>query len=499
MMPFWHNSHMAGARIALNIDRIEIKNFRCFAEAQIDFDPNLTVFIAHNGQGKSALLDAIRVALWPYVAGFDLGSTTNDTTGIQTDDVRRVQVRAHEMEPRTPSVIVAKGHIATPNLMLQMFPDSRRELSWSEIRTRSSIHRNAKTKNMKLGAHKTLSQCAAVLQEQVFSNSSESQALPIVAYYGADRGGLPRPQSSMKLQPEIYSKTSAYRNCLASSAKFSQFATWFQFTFLDMRNSQLRNLEKNLPLNTGLSDDTTAHIEVVRQAVNQVLTKHTGWKDLSYSSVHGIVLNHEEQGELKVSQLSDGIRSILALAGDIAFRCHKLNPHYGKQAAQLTAGIVMIDEIDLHLHPEWQQTILTDLQTAFPQIQFIVTTHSPQVLTTVPAHCIRQLESEYNETAGQRQTVARTVEQQTQGIPSSDVLAEVMGVNPVPDVEAARQLNRYHALIAQGLHENLEGQELRRKLDVHFGRQHPRILDCERAIRFQAFKQRLPARTGGDA
>ncbi len=74
---------------------------------------------------------------------------------------------------------------------------------------------------------------------------------------------------------------------------------------------------------------------------------------------------------------------MLALVGDIAYRCYKLNAHLGEEAPQRTHGIVMIDEVDMHLHPSWQQTVLTDLCSAFPKLQFIVTTHSPQVLSTV--------------------------------------------------------------------------------------------------------------------
>lgn len=482
----------------MRIDRIEIKNFRCFAETQIAFDPKLTVFVAHNGQGKSALLDAIKVVLWPYVAGFDLGSTTNDATGIQIDDVRRVRIRAHHMEWQGPSIIEAKGHIAVPSAMRQLKLTTETHLPWIESRIRTSVHKNAKTKTIRLSTQQTLEQCAKALQAQVFANSGLQDDLPILAYYGAERGKLPAATNG--ISGESYSRTFAYRNCLDPSVSYSHFANWFTLAFVAMRNAQLRNLERQVSPDTKLPEDLTAPINVVRQAVNQILEKRTGWKQLSYSAEHQqLVLEHDDHGELKVSQLSDGIRNMLAMVGDIAYRCYKLNAHYGDEAARKTAGIVMIDEVDLHLHPEWQQTVLADLQAAFPQIQFITTTHSPQVLSTVEARCIRQLESELDDVSGQAQTVVRNVNVQTQGIPSSAVLAEVMGVNPVPDVAAARQLERYHAMISQGRHESLEGQELRNQLDAHFGLQHPLILDCDRAIRFHAFKQKLPARTNGNA
>lgn len=101
---------------------------------------------------------------------------------------------------------------------------------------------------------------------------------------------------------------------------------------------------------------------------------------------------HQDAGTMPVAQLSDGVRNMMGLVADIAFRATKLNPHLGLEAARQTAGIVLIDEVDMHLHPSWQQTVLASLQEAFPNIQFIVTTHSPQVLSTVSREHIRVLE-----------------------------------------------------------------------------------------------------------
>lgn len=84
----------------MRIEHLYLKNYRCFETLSVDIHPQMTVLVAPNGQGKTSVLDAIKVALWPFVAGFDLGSTTNDVTSIQIDDVRREQVRSHEMDWR---------------------------------------------------------------------------------------------------------------------------------------------------------------------------------------------------------------------------------------------------------------------------------------------------------------------------------------------------------------------------------------------------------------
>ena len=91
---------------------------------------------------------------------------------------------------------------------------------------------------------------------------------------------------------------------------------------------------------------------------------------------------------------------------------------------------------------------------------------------------------------------------QTRGVASADVLATLMSVNPIPDVPEARKLSAYHALIQQGLQDSEEGTQLRAELNAHFSPSHPVMLECDRMIRLQAFKQKLPALRGpmaGDA
>lgn len=117
----------------------------------------------------------------------------------------------------------------------------------------------------------------------------------------------------------------------------------------------------------------------------------------------------------------------------------------------LAPARMLVDEIDLHLHPSWQQRVLEDLMRAFPNTQFIVTTHSPQVLTTVPSECIRLLQRERDEDTEETRINAKPVEQQTQGLASSDVLAAVMGTDPVPPIEEAAWLSEYRSLIQQGI------------------------------------------------
>jgi predicted ATP-binding protein involved in virulence len=154
-------------------------------------------------------------------------------------------------------------------------------------------------------------------------------------------------------------------------------------------------------------------------------------------------------------------------------------------ASQWTPGIVLIDEVDMHLHPEWQQVVLQALMEAFPRMQFVVTTHSPQVLTTVKSENIRVL----------AHGEALEPQCEIKGIDSAVALNDIMGVNPVPQqVEEAQWQADYIAKIESGIHDDQEGRYLRSKLISFYGARHPVMLDADRLIRFQAFKLRNQAK-----
>jgi predicted ATP-binding protein involved in virulence len=91
---------------------------------------------------------------------------------------------------------------------------------------------------------------------------------------------------------------------------------------------------------------------------------------------------------IPINQLSDGYKSTISLVADIAYRMAVLNPQLLGDVCKETGGVVLIDEVDLHLHPSWQQRILGDLTAIFPKVQFIVSTHAPAVISSVKSENI---------------------------------------------------------------------------------------------------------------
>jgi len=204
-------------------------------------------------------------------------------------------------------------------------------------------------------------------------------------------------------------------------------------------------------------------LSAVSFAVNKALAP-TGWKDLRYRhAAGGIVAIHPQHGELPVDLLSDGLRNMIGMVADIAYRMVSLNPHLGQGAVKETPGIVMIDEVDMHLHPEWQQVVLESLRNALPLVQFIVTTHSPQVLTTVNSKNIRILVEEEGD------IVAKEPFQNAFARESRIALEDIMDVNSRPPIKMANTLEEYRSLIENGEIESQKTLALRKELEAQFG------------------------------
>ncbi|MGL6295921.1 MAG: AAA family ATPase, partial [Plesiomonas sp.] len=203
---------------------------------------------------------------------------------------------------------------------------------------------------------------------------------------------------------------------------------------------------------------------------------------LQYSEIYdkSLILKHKELGVMKVSQLSDGIKNMLAMIADIAYRCVLLNGHLGEHAAKQSSGIVMIDEIDMHLHPIWQQSVIGSLQQSFPCIQFIVTTHSPQVLSTVPKESIRVLGQN-----SEGDAIAVSPMAASYGQPSDDVLQAIMHVDPQPPIPEKNLLDELISLVDQGEYHSSRAMVLLAELKQKLNNQHPQILKIERSIRRQ--------------
>jgi predicted ATP-binding protein involved in virulence len=180
---------------------------------------------------------------------------------------------------------------------------------------------------------------------------------------------------------------------------------------------------------------------------------------------------------MHLDQLSDGYQVMLGVVMDFALRLAVANPPQNEQDDPLQSkAILMIDEVDLHLHPLWQQRVIPDLRRTFPNTQLILTTHSPQVATTVPAKSLRIL----------KDGVLHEAPAGTEGAEAERLLEDVFLVNPRPDLPMSRKLNRYLHLVDAKEWDSDEAIELRSELDAWSQGEEPMLVDAD--LRIDNFK-----------
>lgn len=444
----------------LKLNQLTLYDYRCFREIRIDFDPDLTVIVASNGAGKTSVLDAIAVALGPYVGAFDEANGKHFlSSDIRLQPTR--ETKSNEMEYAHGGVkLQATGQIDANGF------DGPASVDWQR-----SLAGPTKAKTTVKDA-KALVHYGKRLQSEV-RTPGRDVVLPIVAYYGTGRLWQQKKLTISKSLPRR-SRTVGYTDCLDSASSYKSFVAWFRYWTTSALEEMSAAHDLLAPQGGG---EFFGYLRSVSGAVNTCLAP-VGWKDITFSLARdGLIARHEQHGSLAVDMLSDGIRNMIGLVADIAFRATKLNGHLGAHAATHTPGIVLIDEVDMHLHPAWQQTVLASLREAFPLVQFIVTTHSPQVLSVVQNEQIRVIEA-----SGATVSKATVPLTETYGVPSNDVLEVVMQVDPQPPVPERADLDRLTEIIDTGGYESEAAIGLFEKLRMVLGSSHPQLRRLERSI-----------------
>ena len=462
----------------MKLSRVEITHFRCFESLPIALQPDVNIIVGANGAGKSSVLDAIAIALYEIVAANGAGgkrqralqSATLKPTDIFIDrnaadpSIARkpfVQVRAQATD------LYAVGEFANPPL----FRDDSGPapmLEWSQ----HIIFNPPNGFSYASGTSEQVSRLDRyfrVLWQEI--NTSSPQALiplPAVAYYRARRrlNGMPELSGIFKGAP---GRVEAYANAMDAGANFASMCQWLYLR----ENEELRaRASKRTPKGLELPD---------LHAVREVLKSSIAGVERVYFDGNPPRLMVDlcpQDGEpqaMELGQLSDGYRNLLALFLDFARRLVQANPTWPNPLE--APGILLIDEIELHLHPRWQQTVIPSLRSAFPNTQLIITTHSPAVLTTVRREHVHLLTSEH-----QFESLPDDVG--TYGAENSRVLAEVFGTHPrPPGVETTKKLHRYLALVEGRNHDGDEAQALRRELGDALGKSDPDLRRADLRVR----------------
>lgn len=411
----------------LRLTGLELHNFRSFERFSWDgICPDTNVLVARNGLGKTAVLTGAAIALAPFAREFakTSGGSFADT------DVRRVGGASDYGDTQR-----SQGDV----LVSATAPD----LNWQI--TRSPLAgRNTRTSSAS-ALKKYARQCRAARYD--------GAPLPVIAFYGTERLWKHASITESRRALEV---EDGYRDCLEPGVNFGIFEDWVGRMWHDRANLSARGLPQR-------------YLGFLFETLRSVLAP-VGINGFEYSDAAKTLLARIDDGPwLPVRSLSDGTRALLSMVGDLVRRITLLNGGLTDIDLRQTGGIVLIDEVDLHLHPEWQQQVIAALGTSLPEVQWIVTTHSPQVVTTVPRDSVWILEPP----AGIPGTVMpHHPARQTEGETSAEVLADVLGVDPMPDTPWRERLNRLEQLIASPDSEVAQEWGL---LAGHFGPTHPTL------------------------
>lgn len=332
----------------MRIDRLLVENFKGFVRREFSFHPQFNLVVGENGTGKTSVLDALSIA----VGSWFLGLRGYDSRNIRREDIRLQSVTSREAvswEHQYPCAVEAHGVIRGESLTW------RRSLLSPGGRTTYSDARKIKDLASRSDAD------VRVGRELV---------LPLISYYGTGRlWNVPREQAQVHGAGRLREKPSrlaGYRNSVDPRLSVSELVAWIA------RQSWVAFQQRG---------EVSPAFAVVRAAL---IRNVQGARDLLFDAKLGeVVVDFGAAGRQPFNNLSDGQRCMLALVGDIAQKAATLNPHLGVDVLTEAVGVVLIDELDLHLHPKWQRRVIEDLRTTFPKLQFICTTHSPFLIQSL--------------------------------------------------------------------------------------------------------------------
>ena len=452
----------------MKIQTLHLKNFRCFEDFTIEFNAGdsehggLTVLVAKNGEGKTAILDAVNIAL-----GMFFRKMPNSKGNIFLNRDLRYIDDLNAMHKKGYTSLEA-NFLDTASLL-----DDKTSL----IVRRESFFDKSKKLTTTLKDGKDLENFAQFCLSLRFENHT---TLPLFAYYGDSRLWFDKEKVKDAFEKQTQDRALGYAGANSSGGGFRQFFEWYVELSRSLKDQQIKKIGNKPTLNEDALKKYQMIDEIISDALRNAL-ETTGWNqlDCDFSEKVIWVTNSQTKEKADILSLSAGNRIVLGVVGDIVHRCCVLNPHLGLDVLKTTPGIVMIDEIELHLHPSWQQQILPTLQKIFPRIQFIVTTHSPQVVSSIPQECVRIINN------GEVEHLSS----QTQGVESQNILAEIFGTDPAPqDDEFVKMLNEYAQMEAYGEADTLKGKQLYEKLAAHYGADYPPLMRIEIHRKFKSSK-----------
>lgn len=326
----------------MRLEQVTIKNFKGIEECTLDLEKGFNLLIGDNGYGKTSILEAVSVGLGGFIAGMPDVSGRNFTK----DEIRVILENTGDgsfnRRYMTPVEVRCKAKIDEENF------------EW--VRKKSSVKASRSTVEPR-----TISRKA----EQMANG--EKYILPVLSYQSTARMWMQKRESAENVFSKHFYRTVGYEGCLTEASNNKMLMNWVRH----MERMEWRRKEK------------IREYQGVKDALCKFMQTMLGEEVLSfeYDDQSDELIYVTSTEALPIRALSAGYQSVIWMVLDIAYRMALLNPNLLEDISQ-TPGIVLIDELDMHLHPKWQWRIIAGLKATFPNVQFVAATHSPVIMAS---------------------------------------------------------------------------------------------------------------------
>ncbi|MEZ4777631.1 MAG: AAA family ATPase [Bacteroidia bacterium] len=363
---------------------IELFNYRCFSYLHLDFSDRVNLLIGDNASGKTTLIRAISSVLNSFFIGFSDENTR--FTGLSKDDFRKEESEtglANEKEIKVAFEFL--GQSASLELHSKKGRTLQKPLTPINV----------------LGAS---------MYKNLFRDGKQINALPLFAKFSTSDIHSSRKISSTPFKRYEHKPSFGYYECLQGDG----FLDYWTTRLLVLKEGNIGEMEVQGVINALINALGENGCDILR--------------DVHIRPIQGHVFYYLNDGRVTdTANLSDGLRRLVNIILDLSFRCMLLNKGiFGLNACIKTEGTVLIDEIDLHLHPTLQSKVVKGLQNAFPKLQFVITSHAPMIMTGIPQdEGNKIIKLEYSSKEGYS---AKKI--QTYGLDASTIIQAVLGVTP---------------------------------------------------------------------